>query len=289
MKCPKCGGHLTDEPGNEFLVCDDCGEMFEPGEQKEQAAPNDQGTDVDDMTQEFAKLSRVKVVVIAIAIVLTACLVGVVLYGINRYDKANDYKYSVKQSDLIEKANSNNSREELTTEIMREDYENYYTLRYESGRAFLIIGGAAVGIAFVWAAAIVIIEIAAARILRRATNKVIIMTIGLPAVLIVLGFTLFTSYMLLSNPASPKKATFDVFEMDYLGSRWDTVQSFHNGHPSKRIYYKMSYEKDGQKVTVNISEFEYKYVYPGTSGKYYVSMVDGKTFHFYPTSEYSYK
>lgn len=288
MKCPKCGGHLTDEPGNEFLVCDDCGEMFEP-EAEVQAVANDQKENVEDKTQEFAKLGRVKIAVITVAILLTVCLAGVALYGINRYDKANTFKDSVSSTDFIKKADSNiSSGTELTTEIMRKDYETYFMLRHEKERAFLVIGGAIVGAAFVWVAAIVSIEIAAARILRRTKNTKIIMSLGIPAILIVLGYTLFLSYMLLSS-VTPKRATFDVVEMNYLGTRQEISRSFHDGHPTQRIHFKMSYEKDGKTVTESITDFEYYYVYPGSSGHYYVCSADGETFRLYDMDKYSYK
>ena len=86
-KCPKCGGHLTDEPGNEFLVCDDCGAMFEP-EAEETKVSVEETSKIEDRTEELRKIGKVKKIIYPIMIVLMALCIGLIFFEINEYSGA---------------------------------------------------------------------------------------------------------------------------------------------------------------------------------------------------------
>ena len=171
-KCPKCGGHLTDEPGNEYLVCDECGEMYLPEAEEEKISEED-APKILDQTVELTKIVSVKKIVYPIMIVLMLLCIGLIFYEINEYSNAADVKSSIGlYSDFDEaKGNGYIPDKKLTDEIMKADYEEFYISRYRVITTVVIIACALVGIAVIWIISMIVIELAAARIFERPKHK----------------------------------------------------------------------------------------------------------------------
>lgn len=284
-KCPKCGGHLTDEPGNEYLVCDDCGEMYLPEVEETRLSVED-APKIVDQTVELKKIATVKKIVYPIMIVLMLLCVGLIFYEINEYSNAADVKSSIgAYSDFDDSTGPDSIPDKkLTNEIMRADYEEFYASRYQVVTTIVIIACALVGIAVIWIISMIVIEIVAARIFERPKNRQNIRlfsglaaagTLAIIITLIIMGNTI---------PSSPKHAKFDIVTKEYLGKRMD--RTYNSLNRRTHIHYSVKYAEDGEEVDEGISEYKYHHVYPSKKGEYYFVSVDGKLFHLYPTSTY---
>ena len=284
-KCPKCGGHLTDEPGNEYLVCDDCGEIYNPEIEKPTVSV-DPSSVIEDQTEETVKFNKIKKAIIAAFLIITAVLAAGLVYGIVSYNKSADAKDDTKLYSDFEEPVKNAEKKPLTEEVLRADYEKYYNLRYLDGKSVLIIAGCAIGIGVAWIMAMIVIEIFSARIFRRKTNNNNIRLVGVPAMLAVIaGICVFAIYRN-SFPPSPDKASFRVYAVeDYMGT---TMESVKRGvRPHTRLRYYMLSEDSSGIAKKSISRFDYHHVYPKQKGDYYVASVNGKDFKFYPMSNYN--
>lgn len=284
-KCPKCGGHLTDEPGNEYLVCDDCGEMYIPEAEERKLAEED-APKIVDQTVELGKIAVVKKIVYPIMFALIILCIGLVFYEINEYTKATDVKFAVgafssfDEYDNLETTPST----KLTEKIMRDDYNVHFAIRYRAIINIVIILGSAIGIAVSVLVSLIIIEIADACIFKRPKNKRNIALLGGPAAIAVIVYLVILAIMIVIVPTSPDKAKYDLVIKEYRGKKMD--RTYNNLENKTYIHYYATFEEDGEEKRFSISEFEYDHVFPTHQGEYYCAYVDGELFHLYPTSTY---
>ena len=284
-KCPKCGGHLTDEPGNEYLVCDDCGEMYVP-DAEEKVLSDDEAPKIVDQTVELGKVAVVKKIVYPIMIVLMALCIGLIFFEINEYSKAADVKekigYYGKTEDNAESDEITSAK--LTDDIMRADYEEFYIYRYKVITTVVIIACAIVCIGVIWLISMIIIETAVARIFQRPKNKGNIRLFAIISAVAIAAIIVVSAIMVNIVPSSPKHAKFDIVTKEYLGKKMD--RRYEPADQRTYITYSMKYKENGDEYGSGISEYEYYHVYPSQDGEYYFVSVDGHIFHLYPTSTY---
>ena len=283
--CPKCGGHLTDEPGNEFLVCDDCGAMYEP-QAEEVKISEEETSKIEDRTDELRRIGRVKKIVYSVMIMLMAICIGLIFFEINEYSKAAIVKSDIGTYSDFDESTGNNPYPDkaLTDDIMRADYEEFYESRYKVVTTIVIIICAVVCIVVIWLISMIIIEIADARIFDRPKNRQNIMLFAVPAAIGIAAVIVVSAIMIFLVPSSPQNAKFDITTKLYLGKSMDRTYSRVNNRT--HIHYSMSYAEDGEEYKISISEYEYHHVYPSKQGEYYFVSVDGQLFHLYPTSTF---
>lgn len=284
-KCPKCGGHLTDEPGNEFLVCDDCGAMFEP-ETEETKVSVEETSKIEDRTEELRKIGKVKKIVYPIMIVLMALCVGLIFFEINEYSGAAIVKDKIGAYSEFDDSTGKDSYPDtaLTDDIMRADYEEFYVSRYKVVTTVVTIICAVVSIAVIWLISMIIIEVADACIFNRPKNRRNIMLFATPAAIAIAAIIVAFVIIGVKLPASPKNAKFDIVTKSYLGKNMERNYSSLNRRT--HIHYSMKYAEGGEEYKQTISDYEYHHIYPSKSGEYYFVSVDGQIFHLYPTSTY---